>query len=121
MGQFSLRLTVAHPTDPGRTAEVDLLVDTGVTLSWVPGEVLERLGVPRFRRRPFLLADGRTIERETAGAVITIDGTKAIVTVVVAEPGDAHLLGATTLESLGFAVDPIHRRLVPQSLLAMKL
>ncbi len=119
MGQFSLRVSIAHPTEPGRSAEIDLLVDTGATLSWVPRAVLEQLGVPRFSRRPFLLADGRTIERETALAVITIDGTKAGVTVVVAEPGDAQLLGATTLETLGFAVDPIHQRLLPKSLLAM--
>ena len=119
MGQFSLRVTIAHPSDLGRTADVDLLVDTGATLSWVPRAVLEHLGAPRLPSRPFLLADGSTTERETAGAVITIDGAKANVTVVVAEPGDAHLLGATTLESLGFAVDPIHQRLVPQSLLAM--
>jgi clan AA aspartic protease len=119
MGQFSLLVTVAHPSDPVLTAQVDLLVDTGATLSRVPRAVLEQLGVPRFPRRPFLLADGSTIERETAGAVITIDTTKAVVTVVVAEPGDAHLLGATTLESLGFAVDPVRQQLVPRSLLAM--
>lgn len=119
MGQFSVRVTVTHPTDPARLAEVELLVDTGATLSWVPREVVERLGVPRLRRRSFLVADGRTVERETAGAIVRLDGNEANVTLVVAEPGDGHLLGATTLESLGFAVDPIHRRLVPQELLAM--
>jgi len=65
------------------------------------------------------MADGRIIERETAGAIIRLNGTEAIVTVVVAEPGDGHLLGATTLETLGFAIDPIKRQLVPQQLLAM--
>ena len=102
-----------------RGADVELLVGTGATLTWVPREIIEQLGVPRLRRRSFPVADGRTVERETAGAVLRLDGNEANVTLVVAEPGDGHLLGATALESLGFAVDPITRRLVPQELLAM--
>lgn len=119
MGQFSVRATIAHPTDPARSTEVELLVETGATLSWVPREVIDRLGVPRLRRRSFLVADGRTVDRETAGAIVRLNGSEANVTLVVAEPGDGHLLGATALESLGFAVDPVGRRLVPQELLAM--
>ena len=119
MGQFFVKVVVAHPADLARHAEVDLLVDTGATLTWVPREIVERLGMPRLRRRPFLVADGRTVERETAGAVVQLNGCEASVTVVVAEPGDGHLLGATALESLGFAVDPINRQLVPRELLAM--
>ena len=119
MGQFSVRATIAHPTDSARSTEVELLVDTGATLSWVPREVINRLGVPRLRRRSFLVADGRTVERETAGAIVRLNGSEANVTLVVAEPGDPHLLGATALESLGFGVDPIRRKLVPQELLAM--
>lgn len=59
------------------------------------------------------------MERETAGAIVQLDGKEAIVTVAIAEPGDACLLGATTLESLGFAVDPIGERLQRRELLAM--
>ena len=64
------------------------------------------------RRRGF-------VERDTAGVLMRMDGTEAMVTVVVAESGDAHLLGATALETLGFGIDPIRKLLVPQSLLAM--
>ena len=46
MGQFSVRATIAHPTDRTKSVEVDLLVDTGATLSWVPRELVERLGMP---------------------------------------------------------------------------
>jgi clan AA aspartic protease len=98
---------------------VELLVDTGATLSWVPREVIDQLNVPRLARRSFRMADGRTIERETAGAIVQFNGSEANVTLVVAELGDGRLLGATTLESLGFAVDPIRRQLVPQEFLAM--
>lgn len=119
MGQFSVQVTIAHPTVSARSAEVELVVDTGATLSWVPRGIIEQLGIPRLNRRAFLLAGGSLVERETAGAMVRLNNTAAIVTLVMAEPGDGHLLGATTLETLGFAVDPINRRLVPQTLLAM--
>jgi clan AA aspartic protease len=119
MGQFSVRVALAHPADPSRVAEVELLVDTGATLTWVPQEILNRLSVPRLRARSFLVADGRSVERQTAAAVVRLNGSEANVTVVVAEPGDGRLLGATALESLGFSVDPIGRKLIPQALLAM--
>jgi clan AA aspartic protease len=119
LGLFSVRVGVAHPTDPSRQTEVELLVDTGAKLSWVPREILDPLGVPWLGRRPFLLTDGRNIERETAGVVMRLDGTQALVTVVAGEPGDGRLLGATALETLGYGVDPIGRHLIPHTLLAM--
>ena len=66
MGQFIVRTRIAHPGEPNRAVEVDLLVDTGATLSWVPRDVLESLGVPHLQRRSFLRADGGTVERGTA-------------------------------------------------------
>jgi len=89
MSQFSVNVTFTHPTDPTRHAEVKLMVGTRATLSWVPREIVERLGAPLLHRRPFLLADSRTIERDTAGAIIKLNGTEAIVTVVLAEAGMA--------------------------------
>lgn len=119
MGQISVTVTLSHPSERSRQANVKLIVDTDATLSWVPREIVERLGVPLLRRRPFLLADGRTIERDTAGAIVRLNGTEANVTIVVAETGDGHLLGVTALETLGLAVDPVNLRLIPQTLLAM--
>jgi predicted aspartyl protease len=119
MGLFTVSVTVGHPADPTHSADVDLWVDTGATLSWVPREIVNRLGIPLLGRRSFLHADGRTIERETATALLRLDGIQAGVTVVVAEPGDGYPVGATALETLGFGVDPMNKKLVPQSLLAM--
>ena len=51
--------------------------------------------------------------------LLQFNGTEAIVTVVVAEPGDGRLLGATALETLGYGVDPIKLELIPRALLAM--
>jgi len=119
MGQFSVRVTVIHPTDPNRTAETDLLVDTGATLSWVPRQILEGIGAPRVSRMSFRVADGRTVERETSLVIFRVNGASSGVPVVIAEPGDGQLLGATALEALGYGVDPVNLRLIPHALLAM--
>jgi len=119
MRQFSVRVTVTNPTDPKREADVELLVDTGATLSWVPREVAEKIGAPLVSRSSIRLADGRLVERETSVGIFRFDGTAMGSPFVIAEVGDGYLLGATTLEALGLGVDPIKERLFRQSLLAM--
>ncbi len=118
MGLFSVRAGIAHPTDSTKRTEFELWVDTGATLSQIPRELADRLSLPRLGTRAFFLADGRKIERETAAAMIYMNGRQASVTVIVGEPGDPNLLGATALETLGFVADPIGKRLVPQEYIA---
>jgi len=119
MGLFQVKVELASLAAPTRTEELSLLVDTGATLSWIPRNVLERLGVAVFSRLPFTLADGRTLERETSAVLLTIDGRKAAVPVALGEPGEEAVLGATALEILGLLVDPVAQKLVPRNLLAL--
>jgi hypothetical protein len=76
MGMFDVTVILANLAAPGRTEEVSLLVDTGTTLSWIPREILEKLGVVAFSRLPFTLADGHRLERDTTAVLMTIDGEK---------------------------------------------
>jgi len=119
MGMFEVTVKVASLAAPERPSDVSLLVDTGATLSWIPREVLEKLGVKAFSRLPFELADGRKLEREVTAVLLQIDGRKAPVEVAFGEAGEAAVLGATALEGLGFLVDPVAKKLVPRSLLAL--
>ncbi len=119
MGMFDVKVKLANLADPSRTQEVSLLVDTGATLSWIPRDILEKLGVPAYSRLPFTLADGRRLEPETTADLLTIDGRKAPVQVAFGEPGEEAALGATALEGLGFLVDPVGKKLVPRDLLAL--
>ena len=119
MGMFEITAKLASVSAPERYSEVSLLVDTGATLSWIPREVLESLGVKPLSRLPFELADGRRLERDITAVLLVIDGRKAPVEVAFGEPGEAAVLGATALEGLGFMVDPVAKKLVPRSLLAL--
>ena len=119
MGMFEVKVKLASLAAPSRAEEVTLLVDTGATLSWIPRDVLERLGVAALSRLPFTLADGRRLERDITAVLLTIDGRKAPVPVAFGEPGEEAVLGATALEGLGFLVDPVAKKLVPRDLLAL--
>lgn len=119
MGLFEVKVSLASLPAPERTEEVSLLVDTEATLSWIPREILERLGVPPLSRLPFTLADGRTLERDVTAVLLTVDGRKAPVEVAFGEPGEEAVLGATALEGLGFLVDPVGKKLVPRNLFAL--
>src|SRR5260370_4819650 len=119
MGMFEVQVKLESLVTPDRQEEVSLLVDTGATLSWIPREVLQKLGAAPFSRRAFSLADGRELERDVTGVLLTIDGKKAAVTVAFGEPGEQAVLGATALESLGFLVDPVSQKLLPRKLLAL--
>ncbi len=119
MGLFEVKVQLASLAAPGRAEEMSLLVDTGATLSWIPREILQRLGVTAFSRLPFSLADGRGLERDISAVLLAIDGRKAPVQVAIGEPGEEAVLGATALEGLGFMVDPVAKKLIPRDLLAL--
>jgi clan AA aspartic protease len=116
---FEVKVKLASLTPPGRTEEISLLVDTGATLSWIPREILQKLGVTSFSRLPFSLADGRRLERDVTAVLVTFDGSKAPVQGAFGAPGEEAVLGATALEGLGFMVDPVAKKLIPRDLLAL--
>jgi clan AA aspartic protease len=119
MGLFEVSVTVANPVAPERSTEVSLLVDTGATLSWLPRSLLDRLGVRPTSRLTFSLADGRRLERDVGGLLFTINGRTLPIPVAFAEAGEESVLGATALEALGFAVDPVEKKLIPRDLFAL--
>jgi len=120
VGLFEVSVTLANPAAPQRSETLSLLVDTGATLSWIPRKVLENLGIRPTAKLEFQLADGRLLQRDAGAALFTIDGKALSIPVAFAEHGEEPVLGATALEALGFAVDPIEKKLLPRRLLALQ-
>ena len=108
MATFAITVKVWNPANPDRFADVEALVDTGASYSWISRSRLEPLGVQTVRRLKF-----RTIERDLAAVFLSAGGYTGGDNVVVAEPGDIEVLGAHSLESLGLAVDPVNKKLMP--------
>jgi len=100
-----------NPHEPERCLELELLVDTGSTYTWVRRKKLEELGIKPMSRRRFRTIEGRIIERFVGEAIIECLGERATCIVVFAEDKDAEVLGVTALENLALEVDPMTRQL----------
>ena len=117
MGTFTVSLWVGNIfTDDGTSVEA--LVDTGATYSMIPGNLLRSLGIEPVETIVSLIADGSRIELETAWARFTAEGRNAVARVSFGPEG-VYLLGATTLEDMRLAVDPVDQRLVEREALLM--
>jgi predicted aspartyl protease len=113
MGSFSAKLRVWNPSAPEKTEDIVAMVDTGAAFSWIHREHLERLGAQVLRRIGFRAIDGSIIERETAAVWVASNGFEGPDIVVMAEPNDMEGIGVHTIEGLGLAADPVHKKLIP--------
>ena len=117
MGTFRVNLSVGNLFNDA-SVSVEALVDTGVTHSRIPSSLLQELGIDPVETRMSRIADGSRIELETAWARFHAEGRNAVARVSFGPEG-TYLMGATTLEDMGLAVDPVDQRLVVQEDLLM--
>jgi gamma-glutamyltranspeptidase/glutathione hydrolase len=114
MGIFRTTVGVAHAAWPGERRDLaDVTVDTGSEYNWIPGSVLDELGVQPVRTDRFETADGRVLERAVGFALVSAGGRTMASVVVFGEPGDMVVLGAIGLESLNLRIDLGRKELVP--------
>ena len=119
MGTFKAKFRVWNPANPEKVEELEAVVDTGASFSWISRSRLERLGLARSRQMPFRTIEGRVLERDLAAVYIAIDGYSAPDVVVMAESGETEVLGAHSIEGLGMAADPVQKKLTPTVMLAL--
>lgn len=111
MGHTVAKVKLYNPHDVSKCLDLELLVDTGSTYSWVKRERLEHLNIKSTSKWKFKTIEGRIIERDIGEAVIESLGERATRIVVFAENGDAEVLGVDTLEGLRLEIDPLTRQL----------
>jgi clan AA aspartic protease len=100
-----------YAVDRSTSKEVDLLVDTGSTYTWVPRSVLEAITIKPVTTRNFRTIDGRMLKREVGEVLMELVNERATTMVVFAEKDDANVLGVHALEGLGLEVDPVSKQL----------
>ena len=113
MGAFTVKFVVSHPLQPGRRVEFEGLVDNGALFTQIPEPMLAGIGIGPSGRRAVHYADGTGAIVPVAKADISIHGVEAATMIFCGRPKSLVLLGATTLETLGFGIDPIHKQLIP--------
>ena len=113
MGLTYIRVSIANPARPRRSARLKFLVDSGAVYSVVPASVLRRLGIKPGKTRSFILADGTEVKRALGQALFRLNGEEAASPVIFGARGDSVLLGTVSLEALGLMLDPLKRELRP--------
>ena len=111
MGHFRVALQVGNRAGE-RFEPIEALVDTGATYTWIPQDVLTRLGVTPEEEWPFVLADGREVRYQVAWMLMRIGERTQPTIIVFGEPGSEPILGVFALEGFRLAADPVNRRLI---------
>ena len=120
MSRFMVNLIAINPVDrQRRTPPIEVMVDTGSEVSWLPKKELLDIGISPENKKRFVTADKRIIEREIGYAILTAEGYATIDEVVFAEDSDMSLLGVRTLEGFSVMVDNIGHRFVATTTLAV--
>jgi clan AA aspartic protease len=108
-----ITVKVANLTIPKKHLTIKFLIDSGAVYSLVPSDILKSLGIKPHSERRLVLANGDEVVRKSGTAVFEYRGHRGDSLVIFGESGDKALLGATTLESFGFILDPFRRELKP--------
>jgi len=104
MGYVKIKATVGSP-DKARLREVEFLVDSGSWYMVLPPSIAEELKLTPVATRSLVLADGRKIKTPLVVVYVrALDGESVALAAVADSPEP--LLGTSTMEDLGIAIDP---------------
>ena len=113
MGLTYVEGTVSAPGHRRRRRLVRFLVDSGAVYSVLRRPDWQALGLKPERELEFVLADGTALTRGVNECLFELEGRRVTSPVVLGETEDEALLGAVTLETLGFMLNPLSRKLQP--------
>ena len=120
MSVFKVNIIAVNPKNTDKaTPPIEVLVDTGAELTWLPRDVLLQIAVEPVRKRTFVAATQQVVQREVGYAILRSEGYETIDEVVFAESGDMNLLGVRTIEGFGVMIDNVARRFVAITILAV--
>lgn len=107
MGIVRISFTICNLKNPDLCETVqDVIVDTGSVLTWVPQEILDKIGIQALEERDFVTITGDIARRKLGDALCRVNSRQGACGVVFGIKGDIPVLGVTALERLGLEVDP---------------
>jgi clan AA aspartic protease len=106
MGLTHVTVTIKPNQTSKKKYEADFLIDTGATDCMAPAKALKKAGISPVGKTVYELADGTPKEFEFGLAVIEFMGDITAGRVIFGPDDVEPILGVTSLESVGIAVDP---------------
>ena len=114
MGKVVARIKLTSFDDPGKTKEIDAIVDTGATMLVLPAEIIAELGLRKIREVKVRYANNTQQTKGIYGvATLEVQGRSGNFDAVEEEPGTRALVGQIVLEELDLVVDLKGKRLIP--------
>ena len=112
-GQFFVDIEVRAQPSASFAKALRALIDTESLFTWIPGHVLEDLGIMRRQPITFVTPEGEQFSRLAGYAFLTTSGAQTVDTVIFAEPGDPTLLGGRALAGMNLTPDAKEKALLP--------
>jgi len=90
------------------------VIDTGATMSVLPMDLIQKLGLEKIDEVNVRYADNSIKRREVYGWIILeIAGRKAVFDVLAEDEGAQPLIGQIVLERLDLVIEPSRRKVIP--------
>jgi len=114
MGKVVERVKVTNFKDPSKSIEIEAIIDTGATMSVLPMDLIQKLGLEKIDEVNVRYADNSVKRKEVYGWVILeIAGGKAVFDVLAESEGAQPLIGQIVLERLDLVIEPSTRKVIP--------
>jgi clan AA aspartic protease len=114
LGKVVEKVRFTNSFDPGRSVEVEAVVDSGATMVVLPKSLVKMLGLKKVVDVKVKYADGSVKEKEVYGVVrVELMGRVGNFDVLAEEEGAQPLIGQIVLERLDLIIEPSTRRLTP--------
>ena len=114
MGKVVEKVKVTNFKDPSKSLEIEAVIDTGATMSVLPMDTIQRLGLEKIEDVNVRYADNRVEKKEVYGWIILeIAGRRAVFDVLAENKGAQPLIGQIVLERLDLVIEPSERKVIP--------
>ena len=75
MSIFKVNMVATNSVDRAmQTNPIEVLVDTGSELTWLPADVLQSIGIKPQRKKNFHTATKQLVTRDTGYAILAAEG-----------------------------------------------
>jgi len=114
MGKVIEKVRVTNFKDTSKSIEIEAVVDTGATMSVLPIDLIQKLGLEKIDEVNVRYADNSVKRREVYGWIILeIAGRKAVFDVLAEDEVTQPLIGQIVLERLDLVIEPSTRKVIP--------
>ena len=114
MSKVVERVKVTNFKDPSKFIEIEAIIDTGATMSVLPMDLIQKLGLEKIDEVNESYADNSVKRKEVYGWVILeIARRKAVFDVLVENERAQPLIGQIVLERLDLVIEPSTRKVIP--------